>query len=45
MGAHAAAKAMIKNTDMDAVDIVKEAMKIVASLCVFTNDTITIEEF
>jgi ATP-dependent HslUV protease subunit HslV len=45
MGAHAAAKAMIRNTDMDAVDIVKEAMKIVASLCVFTNDTITIEEF
>ena len=44
MGAQAAAKAMIKNTDMDAVDIVKEAMKIASSLCVFTNDTITIEE-
>jgi ATP-dependent HslUV protease subunit HslV len=44
MGAHAAAKAMIINTDMDAADIVKEAMKIVSSLCVFTNDTITIEE-
>ena len=44
MGAHAVAKAMIRNTDMDAADIVKEAMKIVSTLCVFTNDTITIEE-
>jgi len=35
---------MMRNTDMDAVDIVKEAMKIAGSLCVFTNDTITIEE-
>jgi ATP-dependent HslUV protease subunit HslV len=44
IGAQAAAKAMMRNTDMDAVDIVKEAMKIAGSLCVFTNDTITIEE-
>jgi ATP-dependent HslUV protease subunit HslV len=44
IGAQAAAKAMMRNTDMDAVDIVKEAMKIASSLCVFTNDTITIEE-
>jgi len=44
VGAQAAAKAMLRNTDMDAVEIVKEAMKIASSLCVFTNDTITIEE-
>ncbi len=43
-GAQAAATAMMRHTDMDAVDIVKEAMKIVGSICVFTNDAITIEE-
>ncbi len=44
IAAQAAAKAMMRNTDMNAVDIVEEAMKIAGSLCVFTNDTITIEE-
>jgi len=44
IAAQAAAKAMMRNTDMNAVDIVEEAMKIAGSLCVFTNDTVTIEE-
>ncbi len=44
VGAHAAALAMIKHTKMDAVSIVKEAIKIAGSICVFTNDTITVEE-
>ena len=42
--AQAAATALIKHADMDAADIVKEAMKIAGSICVFTNDVITIEE-
>ena len=44
IAAQAAAKAMMRNTDMNAVNIVEEAMKIAGSLCVFTNDTVTIEE-
>ena len=43
-GAQAAATALIRHADMDAAGIVKEAMKIAGSLCVFTNDVITIEE-
>jgi ATP-dependent HslUV protease subunit HslV len=43
-GAQAAATALIRHTDMGAADIVKEAMKIAGSICVFTNDAITIEE-
>jgi ATP-dependent HslUV protease subunit HslV len=43
-GAQAAATALIRHADMDAAGIVKEAMKIASSLCVFTNDVITIEE-
>ena len=42
--AQAAATALIKHTDMDAAGIVKEAMKIVGSICVFTNAAVTIEE-
>ncbi len=44
VSARAAAKALVRHTDMDAVDIVKEAMKIAGSICVFTNDDVTIEE-
>jgi len=42
--AQAAASALIKHTDMDARNIVQEAMKIAASICVFTNTDVTIEE-
>ena len=42
--AQAAATALIRHTDMDAASIVKEAMKIVSSICVFTNADVTIEE-
>ena len=44
VGAQAAATALIRHTDMDAVGIVTEAMKIAGNICVFTNDAITIEE-
>ncbi len=42
--AQAAAEALMKHTDMDARKIVEEAMKITASLCVYTNDVVTVEE-
>jgi ATP-dependent HslUV protease subunit HslV len=42
--AQAAAIALIKNTELEARAVVEAAMKIAASICVYTNDTITIEE-
>jgi ATP-dependent HslUV protease subunit HslV len=42
--AMAAARALISFSDLDARRIVEESMKIAASLCVYTNDRITIEE-
>lgn len=40
----AAARALIKHTDLSAGEIAREALNIAASICVFTNDNITIEE-
>ncbi len=40
----AAARALIKFTDLSAKEIATEALKISAGICVFTNDQITIEE-
>ncbi len=45
VSAQSAATALIKHTDLDAIEIVKEAMKIAGSTCVFTNNVLTIEEF
>ncbi|MEI8217311.1 MAG: ATP-dependent protease subunit HslV [Eubacteriales bacterium] len=42
--AYAAAKALYNNTDMDAEQIVRESLKIAASICVYTNDQITVEK-
>ncbi|HEV7919485.1 MAG TPA: ATP-dependent protease subunit HslV [Thermoanaerobaculia bacterium] len=39
----AAARALIQHTDKSAVDIAKEAMHIAASICIYTNDNITVE--
>ncbi len=44
VAAQAAATALLEYTDLDARGIVQEAMKIAASICIYTNDTITIEE-
>lgn len=44
VAAQAAATALIDNTDLDARGIVEKAMKIAATICIYTNDTITIEE-
>lgn len=40
----AAAKALIFNTEMSAREIVETALKIAASICVYTNENILIEE-
>jgi len=44
VAAQAAATALNTHTDLNARRIVEEAMKIAASLCIYTNDTITIVE-
>jgi len=44
VAAQSAATALIKHSDMDAKTIVEEAMKIAASLCIYTNNILTIEE-
>jgi ATP-dependent HslUV protease subunit HslV len=40
----AAARALIKHSNLDAVGIVKEALQITSKICIYTNDAITIEE-
>lgn len=42
--AHAAALALMENTDLDARTIVEKAMAIAAEICIYTNSQITIEE-
>jgi ATP-dependent HslUV protease subunit HslV len=40
----AAARSLIKHTQLSAKELVKEAMKISAEICIYTNANITIEE-
>ena len=40
----AAARALIAHSDLDAKQIVEEAMRIAAAICVYTNDRVTVEE-
>ncbi len=42
--AQAAATALVEHSDLDARAIAKESLKIAASICIYTNDTILIEE-
>ena len=44
MYASAAAKALIKHSNLSALEIVQEALKIAAEICVFTNTNIISEE-
>jgi ATP-dependent HslUV protease subunit HslV len=44
VSAQAAATALLRHTDLDARRIVEEAMRIAASVCVYTNETVTVEE-
>lgn len=39
----AAARALLRNTNMDAATVVKEALQITAQICIYTNDRIVIE--
>lgn len=39
-----AARALMKHSTLDAVKIAKEAMKLTAEICIYTNDSIILEE-
>jgi len=41
--AQAAAKALVENTDLPAADVVRRALEIAASLCIYTNAEISVE--
>ncbi len=43
--ATAAARALVKHSDLDAKQIVEEALKITADICVYTNANIRVEVF
>lgn len=40
----AAARALIRHTDLSAAEIAREAMRIASEICIYTNDKMTIEE-
>ena len=40
----AAARALLRNTDLDAKEIVKKAMEIASEICIYTNKNLVIEE-
>jgi len=44
MAAQAAAIALLKCADLDAAAIARQAMEIAASLCIYTNSVVTVEE-
>ena len=40
----AAARALIHHTELPAAEVAREAMRVAAEICVFTNDRLTLEE-
>jgi ATP-dependent HslUV protease subunit HslV len=42
--AQAAARALLRHTELTAAEIARQAMAIAAEICVFTNDHLTVEE-
>ena len=42
--AHAAAQALMENTDLPARDVVEKGLSVAAELCIYTNSNFTIEE-
>ena len=40
----AAARALIRHTELPATEIAREAMRVAAEICVFTNERLTLEE-
>jgi ATP-dependent HslUV protease, peptidase subunit HslV len=41
--AQAAAAALLRNTNLDAVEIARKALEIAGEICIYTNDDITVE--
>jgi ATP-dependent HslUV protease subunit HslV len=41
--ARSAAAALLKHTDLGAADVVREALKIAAEICIYTNDRVHVE--
>jgi len=39
----AAARALVKHTDMTAAQVAEESLRIAAQICIYTNDNITVE--
>src|SRR4030066_474732 len=42
--AQAAARALVRHSNLSSTEIAREAMKIAADICIYTNDNLTIEE-
>jgi ATP-dependent HslUV protease subunit HslV len=42
--AQAAARALVRHSNLSSSEIAKEAMKIAAEICIYTNDHVTLEE-
>ena len=42
--AQAAARALVRHSNLSSTEIAKEAMRIAAEICIYTNDRITMEE-
>jgi ATP-dependent HslUV protease subunit HslV len=42
--AQAAARALVRHTNLSSTEIAQEAMKIAAEICIYTNDHVTMEE-
>jgi ATP-dependent HslUV protease, peptidase subunit HslV len=40
----AAARALLRHTTLSAVEIAREAMRVAAEICIYTNDRLTLEE-
>ncbi len=40
----AAARALMKHTDLEAKDIVRESLELASEICIYTNSSITLEE-
>jgi ATP-dependent HslUV protease subunit HslV len=40
----AAARALLRHTTLSAIEIAREAMRVAAEICIYTNDRLTIEE-
>ena len=42
--AYSAARALFNNTNLGALEVIKEAMNIASDVCIYTNDNLVVEE-